>query len=143
MLALKHKTSSSTSIDQSAFIWKWDSEANTVECVSRCCGHSQSVECVAVDQLKGLFVTGSWDTRLKVWAVGELFIACWFWRLCSSSLPDLSPSLPDTSCRSPFQIHLDCKLISSLRLSLFCFKSHFSSLRILVLLSLQNGYWDP
>ncbi|XP_063613078.1 ribosome biogenesis protein WDR12 homolog [Penaeus indicus] len=61
----------STSIDQSALIWKWDSNSNTVECVNRCCGHSQSVECVAVDQTKGLFVTGSWDTRLKVWTVDD------------------------------------------------------------------------
>lgn len=27
---------------------------------------------MAVDQLKSLFVTGSWDTRLKIWALGEL-----------------------------------------------------------------------
>ncbi|XP_042878769.1 ribosome biogenesis protein WDR12 homolog [Penaeus japonicus] len=65
------KTFISTSIDQAAYVWTWDSKANSVECVSRGCGHTQSVECVAVDQLKSLFVTGSWDTRLKIWALDD------------------------------------------------------------------------
>lgn len=62
------KTFISTSIDQTAVIWVWQSETNTVECVSECRGHTQSVECVAVDHSKQFFATGSWDNMLKIWS---------------------------------------------------------------------------
>lgn len=57
----------STSIDQTAVVWVWRSDTNAVECVSECHGHSQSVECVAVDERKEHFATGSWDNLLKIW----------------------------------------------------------------------------
>ncbi|XP_045613933.1 ribosome biogenesis protein WDR12 homolog [Procambarus clarkii] len=65
------KTFISTSIDQTAVIWVWQSETNTVECVSECRGHTQSVECVAVDHSKKFFATGSWDNMLKIWSTGD------------------------------------------------------------------------
>ncbi|KAG7159910.1 ribosome biogenesis protein WDR12 homolog [Homarus americanus] len=65
------KTFISTSIDQTAVVWVWQSETNTVECISECRGHTQSVECVAVDLKQELFATGSWDNMLKIWSVGE------------------------------------------------------------------------
>ncbi len=49
----------------------WRSATNSVECVSECHGHTQSVECVAVDDRKEYFATGSWDNMLKIWTVGE------------------------------------------------------------------------
>lgn len=61
------KTFISTSIDQTAVIWAWASDSNTVECVSECRGHVQSVECVAVSPSCKYFATGSWDNSLKLW----------------------------------------------------------------------------
>ncbi|CAL4066605.1 unnamed protein product, partial [Meganyctiphanes norvegica] len=61
------KTFISTSIDQTAVIWAWASDSNTVECVSECRGHTQSVECVAVSPSCKYFATGSWDNSLKLW----------------------------------------------------------------------------
>ncbi|KAG0714287.1 Ribosome biogenesis protein WDR12 [Chionoecetes opilio] len=61
----------STSIDQTAVVWVWRSETNAVECVSECYGHTQSVECVAVDEKKEYFATGSWDNLLKIWTTGN------------------------------------------------------------------------
>ncbi|KAG0714288.1 Ribosome biogenesis protein WDR12 [Chionoecetes opilio] len=62
----------STSIDQTAVVWVWRSETNAVECVSECYGHTQSVECVAVDEKKEYFATGSWDNLLKIWTTDSL-----------------------------------------------------------------------
>lgn len=61
----------STSIDQTAVVWVWRSATNSVECVSECYGHTQSVECVAVDDRKEYFATGSWDNLLKIWTVAN------------------------------------------------------------------------
>lgn len=61
----------STSIDQTAVVWVWRSETNAVECVSECHGHTQSVECVAVNEKKDMFATGSWDNMLKIWTTGN------------------------------------------------------------------------
>ncbi|XP_071514205.1 ribosome biogenesis protein WDR12 homolog [Panulirus ornatus] len=65
------KTFISTSIDQTAVLWVWKSDTNTVECVSECHGHTQSVECVAVDSTRQFFATGSWDNMLKIWSTGN------------------------------------------------------------------------
>ncbi|KAK4323748.1 hypothetical protein Pmani_005575 [Petrolisthes manimaculis] len=56
----------STSIDQTAVVWMWNSEENTVDCVCECRGHTQSVECVAVHSDE-MFATGSWDNTINVW----------------------------------------------------------------------------
>ncbi|XP_066966913.1 ribosome biogenesis protein WDR12 homolog [Macrobrachium rosenbergii] len=65
------KTFISASIDQTAVVWVWQSNTNTVECVSECRGHSQSVESVAVSPSCKRFATGSWDNMLKIWSLGK------------------------------------------------------------------------
>ncbi|KAK7027301.1 WD repeat-containing protein 12 [Halocaridina rubra] len=65
------KTFVSASIDQTAVVWVWQSDTNTVECVSECRGHSQSVECIAVSPSTKRFATGSWDNLLKIWSLSR------------------------------------------------------------------------
>lgn len=65
------KTFVSASIDQTAVVWVWQSETNTVECVSECRGHSQSVESIAVAPSCKRFATGSWDNMLKIWSLSK------------------------------------------------------------------------
>jgi len=57
----------STSHDQTANIWTWDSETNSIESVNTCRGHERSVECVAVAKKQKQFATGSFDNTLKIW----------------------------------------------------------------------------
>jgi len=57
----------SCSHDQTANIWTWDREDNSVESVNACRGHERSVECVAVSEDKRHFATGSFDNTLKIW----------------------------------------------------------------------------
>lgn len=54
--------------DQTAMIWKWSFEANSVECVSVCKGHERGIDSVDVSPNGQRFATGSWDTMLKVWS---------------------------------------------------------------------------
>lgn len=58
----------STSQDQSAILWQWKTEDDTMKPLFWCRGHSQSVECVAVHPTEETFVTGSWDASIKLWS---------------------------------------------------------------------------
>lgn len=58
----------SCSQDQTAILWEWMVETNSVECVSVCKGHERGIDCVDVSPTKDRFATGSWDTMLKIWS---------------------------------------------------------------------------
>lgn len=58
----------STSHDETAMLWKWNQDTNSVDCVHVCKGHSRSVDCVDVYQAHQKFVTGSYDQMLKIWS---------------------------------------------------------------------------
>lgn len=58
----------SCSQDQTAILWEWLIESNSVECVSVCKGHERGIDGVDVSPNKQKFATGSWDTMLKVWS---------------------------------------------------------------------------
>ena len=47
--------------------YRWDVNANSIECVNACKGHERSVDCVAIDNSKSLLASGSYDTHLKIW----------------------------------------------------------------------------
>ena len=47
--------------------YRWDVNANSIECVNACKGHERSVDCIAVDNSKSLLASGSYDTHLKIW----------------------------------------------------------------------------
>lgn len=57
----------SVSHDQTAMLWKWNVEENSVDCIHVCRGHERSLECVSVNQNSSLMATGGWDTLLKIW----------------------------------------------------------------------------
>lgn len=69
----------SGSQDQTAIMWRWFRETNSVECISVCKGHERGVDSLAACPKKQRFATGSWDTMLKVWSTdlenGEQFTA--------------------------------------------------------------------
>lgn len=54
--------------DQTAMLWDWLIESNSVECVSVCKGHERGIDGVDVSPNKERFATGSWDTMLKIWS---------------------------------------------------------------------------
>ncbi|CAG9102285.1 unnamed protein product [Plutella xylostella] len=58
----------SGSHDQSAMLWVWNVEGNSVDCVVTCRGHEKGVECLAVSQDAAKFVTGSWDNNICIWS---------------------------------------------------------------------------
>lgn len=58
----------SCSQDQTAMLWDWKIESNSVECVSVCKGHERGVDGVDVSPNQQRFATGSWDTMLKIWS---------------------------------------------------------------------------
>jgi len=58
----------SGSHDQNAMIWSWNSELNSVECMSVCRGHRRSVECLAINNDQTKMVTGSFDKMLHFWS---------------------------------------------------------------------------
>jgi len=60
-------TFASTSHDQTVMLYRWDVNANSIECVNACKGHERSVDCVAVDSSKSFLASGSYDTHLKIW----------------------------------------------------------------------------
>ncbi|XP_034242429.1 ribosome biogenesis protein WDR12 homolog [Thrips palmi] len=57
----------SVSHDQTAMLWKWNIEENSVDCIHVCRGHERSLECVSVNHNSTLMATGGWDTLLKIW----------------------------------------------------------------------------
>lgn len=58
----------SASQDQTAIIWEWNIENNSVECVSVCKGHERGIDCIAVSPNGQRLATGSWDTMMKIWS---------------------------------------------------------------------------
>ncbi|XP_026691861.2 ribosome biogenesis protein wdr12-like [Ciona intestinalis] len=58
----------STSQDQHAVIWTYNSSTNQLSSLFCCKGHSKSVECAASNEKKSIFATGSWDSTIKVWS---------------------------------------------------------------------------
>uniref|UniRef100_A0A1A9UMI4 Ribosome biogenesis protein WDR12 homolog n=1 Tax=Glossina austeni TaxID=7395 RepID=A0A1A9UMI4_GLOAU len=58
----------SCSQDQTAMLWDWSIENNSVECISVCKGHERGIDCVGVSPNRKRFATGSWDTLLKIWS---------------------------------------------------------------------------
>lgn len=58
----------SASQDQTAMIWEWNIEQNSVQCMYVCKGHERGIDSVDVSPSGKLFATGSWDTLLKVWS---------------------------------------------------------------------------
>ncbi|XP_001602606.2 ribosome biogenesis protein WDR12 homolog [Nasonia vitripennis] len=58
----------SASQDQTAVLWKWNVESNSVESIHICKGHERGLEAVGVNTANNLMATGSWDTMLKIWS---------------------------------------------------------------------------
>ncbi|XP_058803230.1 ribosome biogenesis protein WDR12 homolog [Phymastichus coffea] len=58
----------SASHDQTAILWKWNVENNSVESIHICKGHERGLEAVGVNNTSNLMATGSWDTMLKIWS---------------------------------------------------------------------------
>ncbi|XP_054166134.1 ribosome biogenesis protein WDR12 homolog [Oppia nitens] len=58
-----------TSHDELAIVWKWNSQSNQVEYLFSCRGHSRSVDCVDVNN--DLIATGSYDQMLKIWSLAD------------------------------------------------------------------------
>ncbi|XP_012286544.1 ribosome biogenesis protein WDR12 homolog isoform X1 [Orussus abietinus] len=58
----------SASQDQTAIIWDWNIEQNSVECVHVCKGHERGLEAVGVNYNGSFMATGAWDTMLKIWS---------------------------------------------------------------------------
>ncbi|KAJ8680541.1 hypothetical protein QAD02_016328 [Eretmocerus hayati] len=59
----------SASQDQTAVLWKWNVESNSVESVHVCKGHERGLEAVGVNNSSNLMATGAWDTMLKIWSI--------------------------------------------------------------------------
>lgn len=60
----------SVSQDQTALLWEWDIERNDLKSVCICRGHERSVNCVDARPSKSVFVTGGWDSSVKIWSTG-------------------------------------------------------------------------
>ncbi|KAL4713983.1 hypothetical protein ACJJTC_005614 [Scirpophaga incertulas] len=58
----------SGSHDQSAMLWVWNVNNNSVDCVVTCRGHEKGVECLAVSADTLRFATGSWDNNISLWS---------------------------------------------------------------------------
>ncbi|KAG7208945.1 hypothetical protein KM043_015121 [Ampulex compressa] len=58
----------SASQDQTAIIWDWNIEKNSVECIHVCKGHERGLEALGISNEKTLMATGSWDATLKIWS---------------------------------------------------------------------------
>ena len=59
----------SSSHDETAIVWKWNSKSNQVEYVFSCRGHSRSVDCLDVNN--DLIATGSYDQMIKIWSLTD------------------------------------------------------------------------
>ena len=49
------------------YIFSWNVNSNSIDCVNALKGHERSVDCIAADPSKSLLVSGSYDTHLKIW----------------------------------------------------------------------------
>ncbi|XP_071446198.1 ribosome biogenesis protein WDR12 homolog [Hetaerina americana] len=60
----------SSSQDQTAMVWEWNMENNSVHCAAILKGHERSLECVAGNKNSEdpLVATGGWDTNIKLWS---------------------------------------------------------------------------
>ncbi|XP_008468889.1 ribosome biogenesis protein WDR12 homolog [Diaphorina citri] len=58
----------SVSTDQTAMIWEWKVESNSIECIHVCRGHERGLETVTVSESRQQFATGGWDCLLKIWS---------------------------------------------------------------------------
>jgi ribosome biogenesis protein YTM1 len=59
----------STSHDQSVLLWHVNKKQSKVEKITKCIGHTESVECVDVNTEKTKFLSSSWDKMLKLWTL--------------------------------------------------------------------------
>ena len=57
--------------DQSVIVWEWNQKTDKVVKTLKCIGHTESVECLDINQAKSKFISGSWDKMLKLWSLGE------------------------------------------------------------------------
>eukprot|EP00088_Acartia_fossae_P061745 TRINITY_DN7427_c0_g1_i1.p1 TRINITY_DN7427_c0_g1~~TRINITY_DN7427_c0_g1_i1.p1 ORF type:complete len:440 (-),score=81.86 TRINITY_DN7427_c0_g1_i1:83-1402(-) len=57
----------SASHDQKLNIYTWNRQQNSIENINTCKGHERSVECVSVSPNKKHFISGSFDSMVKVW----------------------------------------------------------------------------
>ncbi|XP_053609172.1 ribosome biogenesis protein WDR12 homolog [Plodia interpunctella] len=58
----------SGSHDQSAMLWVWNVNNNSVDCVVTCRGHEKGIECIAVSADGHKFATGGWDNNICLWS---------------------------------------------------------------------------
>ena len=60
-------TFASSSMDQTALLWKYSHSGNSIQCVTIFKGHSKSVDCVAGQKPGAFLATGSWDSSIHIW----------------------------------------------------------------------------
>ena len=58
--------------DQTALIWEWNEESNSVICQNVCRGHAASVDGIAINHACTQFCTVSWDSLIKIWSTDPL-----------------------------------------------------------------------
>ncbi|KAK6166649.1 hypothetical protein SNE40_023293 [Patella caerulea] len=61
----------SGSHDQTIHIWQWNQEKKEVDCMVTCRGHTESVDCLAINNENQRFCSGSWDKMLKIWSTAS------------------------------------------------------------------------
>lgn len=52
-------------------LWQWNMSNNSIDCLSVYKGHERNIESLSVSPDKHLFMTGGWDTMLKVWSTAD------------------------------------------------------------------------
>ena len=66
----------SGSFDQTAMLWEWKIDSNSIDCINIYKGHERNIESIGVSPDKQLFASCGWDTMLKIWSsVGEDYIS--------------------------------------------------------------------
>ncbi|XP_022643463.1 ribosome biogenesis protein WDR12 homolog [Varroa jacobsoni] len=58
----------STSHDETAVLWSWNVERNSINAMVTCKGHERSVDCVDVDVPSNRFATSGFDNVVKLWS---------------------------------------------------------------------------